>query len=1105
MCSLPKTITVTNLSNPIGGTVFNWNFVESYPGYSVTPISSSSVNPTFTVTDIDTNRYSVTQMDFQDSITVIMTTARGCTARANILYVDTIYLPTARFMTDKWQGCVPLTVNFYDSSHSREPIVLYEYHFDDGSSPLTGVASPVHTYTNTGVYYPWLVIHNSNGCLDTSYRVKIEVGRPPSASFSVTPTNICIGDTVHFTNTTPASDSVDTWHFYGDGGYYASSCFTDPNPDWPFTHATGAQTISMVACFRGCCDSVTQTGAVTVKGPLAHFSAAMDCDSSHVYTFTGNISDATNWDWNFGDGNTAMASSASVISHSYTATGNYWVYLTAHNPGTGCSDSKDSMYIHVRDIKADFIFDTVMCTNIPHTFDASTSVDVYTFPHNGYTWIWDDNTHPDMTSNSSITHSFPTGIHTVKLVVRDVNNCPDTVTKRIKAYSVSAAFTPSQPSICSVDTITFINNSVADTTIASYSWNFGDGSPLSSLTSPTHTFNITNTVVTTNTVTLTVTTALGCVSTVSVVLNISRPNANFNSISSVNICSGDSVHLNHPVSYPTMNWTFGDGGTKSGVTAPWHPYTTAGTYTVNLFVQDALGCTDTRSSVVVSVQNKPQVYISSPAFWSSSLCYPYQAVFTDSSIANVFWKRNWNLGTGPVVGSATVGKNYTSPGTYTVSLAEWTTNGCVDSTKRTFTLYGPVADFDLAPPLICKGASITFNIKDTSDVFTWHWDFGDGQDTVALSPISHPYNVHPPGGTTNVTLVYWSKDSTCPQTKIYPVSIHQVISDFKRNNEISMADTAHCLGVRDTFINISTAATTYGWSFGDGATSTLFSPGHQYTAPGTYSVELNIRDNVTGCVDTLIKKMYIFPPANGMAVGDSVCKGQSGQLSASGGTTYTWSPAANLSCANCQNPSSSATASLTYTVIVGDVNGCRDTVTTPYYVQQPPPTQTWSTSIVVGQTATLPGDAGVGYTYTWTPVTDLSCTNCASPVSSSTVDIVYTETLADVMGCFTAQSTFTVEVKPLSSVDVPTAFTPNGDGVNDVVYVAGWGIKKLNYFKIFNRWGELVFETDDITVGWDGTYKGVPQNTETYVYEVSVLPYIDNKPLTKKGAVKLLR
>jgi gliding motility-associated-like protein len=162
--------------------------------------------------------------------------------------------------------------------------------------------------------------------------------------------------------------------------------------------------------------------------------------------------------------------------------------------------------------------------------------------------------------------------------------------------------------------------------------------------------------------------------------------------------------------------------------------------------------------------------------------------------------------------------------------------------------------------------------------------------------------------------------------------------------------------------------------------------------------------------------------------------------------------------------------------------------------------------MVIGQTCSLNGYAGAGYSYTWTPTTNLSCTSCPNPVCSSTVDITYTVGVTDAMGCFTGQSTFTVHIEPLSSIDVPTAFTPNGDGVNDVVYVAGWGIKKLLYFKIFNRWGELVFETDDITVGWDGTYRSVPQNTETYVYEAAVEPFIDGgKPVVKKGAIKLLR
>src|SRR5207342_761602 len=112
-------------------------------------------------------------------------------------------------------------------------------------------------------------------------------------------------------------------------------------------------------------------------------------------------------------------------------------------------------------------------------------------------------------------------------------------------------------------------------------------------------------------------------------------------------------------------------------------------------------------------------------------------------------------------------------------------------------------------------------------------------------------------------------------------------------------------------------------------------------------------------------------------------------------------------------------------------------------------------------------------------------TLCATPVTSSTNNITYTVMVEDFMLCSQVANTYRVEILPKSSVDVPTAFTPNGDGRNDVIYVDGWGIRKLNYFRIYNRWGQMLFESNDINVGWDGTFKGVPQNMETYVYEVS--------------------
>ena len=1120
MCSLPQVLSITNQSTPNTGTTFSqWTYFQTYTQYSVTPTISTLSNPTFTLTHLDTNRYTINQLDVKDSIHLIFTTSHGCKDTLRVLYMDTIFLPTARFMPDKYEGCVPLTVHFSDSSKvgPKEHITSWKYIFGDGAS-TTITSSPgntVHTYTSTGIYYPTLIIQTQSGCGDTSYAIKIEVGRPPSASFSVSPTTVCIGDNVTLTNTTPATDSVDTWHYYGDGGYYASSCSDDANVTWPFSHATGTQNINMVACFRGCCSTTTNT-PITVNGPLATFSTTMDCSTPHVYTFTGIISDAINWTWDFGDGNTVPNTTASTISHTYTTSGDYNVVLTASNTATGCGPSSYTVPIHVRDIKASFTYDTLLCSGTPHVFDASTSVDVNAYGSNGYIWFWDDGTHIDITSSSTITHTFtPTGTHTVTLIVKDINGCEDTLRKTIKAYTVVASFVPSKNPICVNSTVTFSNTSVSDTTITNYNWNFGDGGT-STQASPTYTYNITTPTINSVTVTLNVTTSLGCTATYTMAINISRPNASFAIASNKNICSGDSVKFTSTNSYPNMTWAYGDG-TSIGPTPPqtitWHTYTASGSYITTLSVTDAAGCSDMKATTqTVSVQDFPVVSISSPDFGNTHLCYPHQSTYTDNTVlpTGVFLSRSWNLYDGsPTIGAPVVTTpTYTTPGTYSVTLTETTTNGCSASLTKTIIVYGPIGNFTLTPSIICKGQSITFGITDTSGVDSWNWDFGDGTiDTNSTSPISHTYNFHPPNatGTTFVTVNF--KAGSCSHNAQNSVSIREVIADFKRNNELTKADTAHCLGTKDLFTNTSVGDDTYGWSFGNGATSNAMSPQYQYTVAGTYSVELYIANTASGCVDTIVKQMIIYPQFTVTATGDTICSGHIAQLTSSTASTYSWDiPPSSVVFSTIANPTVTPTTTTTYSLLASDINGCKDSVKALVYVIQPPNDTTWSTSIVIGQTVTLPGaQANSGYTYTWSPVSNLSCVNCATPVFNGTVDAHYVETIADVRGCFTGQSTFDIIVEPLSSMDVPTAFTPNGDGTNDIVYVGGWGLKSLNYFRIYNRWGELVFESTDLTVGWDGTYKGTPQNIETYVYQASANTYISTEPITKKGYIKLLR
>jgi gliding motility-associated-like protein len=215
---------------------------------------------------------------------------------------------------------------------------------------------------------------------------------------------------------------------------------------------------------------------------------------------------------------------------------------------------------------------------------------------------------------------------------------------------------------------------------------------------------------------------------------------------------------------------------------------------------------------------------------------------------------------------------------------------------------------------------------------------------------------------------------------------------------------------------------------------------------------------------------------------------------------------AGVSVPNSASTSVNASVTTGYSLQVLNLFGCKNTSNIEYvYVQPPAPTVRWDTTVIIGQMSVLNSNLGNNYSYTWSPIFDLNCVNCFNPTSTTTTNITYSVEVEDNLKCFRVINTYTVFVDPQTTIDVPSAFTPNGDGVNDVIYVDGWGIKKLNYFRIFNRWGQLLFESNDIKVGWDGTYNGVPQNMETYVYQVSAETYIQDKSLQKSSNFRLIR
>jgi len=508
----------------------------------------------------------------------------------------------------------------------------------------------------------------------------------------------------------------------------------------------------------------------------------------------------------------------------------------------------------------------------------------------------------------------------------------------------------------------------------------------------------------------------------------------------------------------------------------------------------------------VEVDDYPEALFMTNVDKNSVICYPVQIDFIDTSIVNTFGSRVWDLGVpNPILPSKTVSWNYDQPGTYTTSLIERTSNGCADTLDRTFEIIGPIANFDLSTATICVGEEITFNIKDSADVSTFLWDFGDGTSASEIDPVTHKFTEVPNGGTTNVQLIIWSEDSVCDYPVIKTINIHEVEARF------DFVDSTICDNEQAQFVNNSIGATSYLWDFENGSTSTVKNPTDQnYNVLGMYDVSLIITDNINGCTDTLVKELEVLSRPTVTATSVSMCFGDSALLQASVANIYVWN---NTSLVD--NPNSDSTLSFpptttTFTVTGTDINNCSNTASTEVIVFIEPTAKLIDTCYIIGELITLGKDYGATHRYDWTTgETDyLTCTKCAIQTiqikDEHEVPISFIVEYADTMSCFVTQDEYKICILDKYTVDVPSAFTPNGAGENNIIYVKGHGIEELFYFRIYNRWGELIFETNDVNVGWDGTYKGQAQNMETYIYQTKVRFY-NGEFEEKGGSITLIR
>jgi gliding motility-associated-like protein len=224
-------------------------------------------------------------------------------------------------------------------------------------------------------------------------------------------------------------------------------------------------------------------------------------------------------------------------------------------------------------------------------------------------------------------------------------------------------------------------------------------------------------------------------------------------------------------------------------------------------------------------------------------------------------------------------------------------------------------------------------------------------------------------------------------------------------------------------------------------------------------------------------------------------------------SVFTWAPTSSLSNPSILNPVATPTRTTGYVLTVTDNLGCPKPVKDTVIVKVLPKVNAFAgndTAVVVGQPLHFHATGGINYL--WSPPIALSNVNIDDPIAlydGSIDSIRYQVMVSDEQNCIDSAFVTVKIFKTNPQIFVPTAFTPNGDGRNDLIRPIGVGIKNIEYFRIYNRWGQMVFSTSINGKGWDGRIGGRIQSTNTFVWIVRGIDYLD-KPFFKKGSVTLI-
>lgn len=1045
----------------------------------------------------------------------------GCT-----LVIDTVIpggptAPIASFTANP--GCYTIPVNFTDQSNPNGggAITSWTYTFGDGGT--SNLQNPVHTYTAAGTYTVSLTI--DNGCMNT-YTSTITVTPGATPVFSAnTP---CVGAVTSFTNSSVGATAYN-WTF-GDG-----NSSTAQNPTNTYA-AAGSYVVSLTvtAGGGGCGGVATQTVVVNPLPPVTATSNTI-CNGAGPVNITA--SGASTYTWNTG-------ATGSTLSQNPGTTTNYTVTGTDAN---GCVNTATTS-ISVISNPTVAITPTTICAGQTGTLTVN----------GASTYVWSG---PNITS--ATTGTFITanpGTTSTYTVVGTVGSCTATTTGVLTVNPMPVpAFVASTE--CLGVATTFTNNSTPAG--STYNWTFGDGNS-STLQNPTNTYASAGTFV----ASLTVTATGGCVATTTANVTV-KPIPVLNPIANVGVCDQNQIVVAPFVSNPagaTVNWnnsntTIGLAAAGVGNISPFTGTNGGGGVPVSgvvTAIPTLNGCVGPPINFTLTVAPQPTVTLTSPPITCPGQVVPSPTyTMNPNDPATTFSWVNNNTATGMtangtgIPGSFTAASNATLANISGVVTVTPTLNGCVGPPATyTVVIYptpviNPIADVEFCPNVNSPAIAFSVLPGGGSPSFTWF----NSNASIGLtangngSPLPSFTTVN--GGTTAqvATISVSASLNGCPAIPVpFDITVNpNPVANFGSNNKI-------CVGSPMSFTDMSSVGTGFiaqwAWSLDGSASafSTAQNPVYTIQPAGTHTVTQLVTTN-KGCTATITKPVYInYIPVASYTGGGQGCPiltinnftDASSVTGPAQVVSWNWD-FGNTATSNAQVPGTvtygngSATQNAVYTVglTVASDSGCVSTqyATAPVTVYPIPiagfgwgpqnpapdvlsPTIFFSDASVgaSGQNAITwyLGDIFIPDASNWTTVQD--------PVhtyqSQEPYTYYVTQWVQNMYGCRDS-ITQPVYINPTWTFYIPNAFSPNGDGINEGFKGTGIGIDTTTYnLWIFDRWGMMIFYSDDMEKTWDGRIQGKKDadivQEDVYVWKVKFNDFTGKKH-EFKGTVSVIK